>query len=753
MKVSNRCYSSALAPVIAFIVVFSILPFLFAAEPWIRNNDGSVTVDGKQYPSMQDYLISDEFVASGRRCGTLPPIPNLHGLAIPTDCGISLSNNLDLYLTGQIYEIPVVVHIIHKSDGRGNITDEAVLSQIEILNEDFGALVGTPGAPGSDGGIRFVLASVDPSGAATTGINRTENDNWFNDVGEFEYKTALGWDQTRYLNIYTNSASGYLGYAYLPQDMAGTVWDGVVIYYDAFGRNSLSFPYDQGRTATHEIGHYLGLYHTFEEGCASAVVPSCYSSGDLICDTPSEESDTYGCPVGQISCASLDPIHNYMDYTDDACMHKFTPEQGARMRCSLESYRLSLYTVGHARAPDRPGLLTPDGDTPGPAPTYTWNPSTGAGSYQLWVNDSTGNVINTVYTAAQTDCAGGTGVCSITPATHLAVGSARWWVRARNYNGSGDWSTSLDFRVTAGIPSAPVPVSPQGDTPGITPAYTWNASSGATSYQLWVNAGTGNAVNTVYTAAQTGCAGGTGTCSITPTTHLAPGPARWWVRAWNVNCFSDWSTPLDFRVTAGIPSAPVLISPQGDTPDTTPTYTWNASSGAITYQLWVNAVTGNAVNTVYTAVQTGCAEGTGTCSITPKTHLTAGSARWWVRASNGHGTGGWSAPLNFEVTAGIPSAPALVSPQGDTPDTTPPYTWNASSGATSYQLWVNDTSGNAINTVYTSEQTGCAGGTGTCSITPTTHLTAGSARWWVRASNGNGAGDWSAPLNFVVTVP
>ncbi|MBI4775317.1 MAG: PKD domain-containing protein [Deltaproteobacteria bacterium] len=330
----------------AAAVIFLLVSFSQAhARGWTIHQDGRLTVDGSTYAGFSHYFSSDAFKQSGRRCGTVSPSVRFEPDGGPSDCGANQSANLDDYAPAQIYEIPVVVHIIIRSDGVGNISDSRVQSQIDILNEDFMAILGTPGENGTISGVRFRLASVDPSGNPTSGITRTTNDNWFQDNDEYGFKSALGWDRSRYLNIYTNSAGGYLGYAYLPQSDAGSVWDGVVILYSAFGRDSGNPPYDQGRTTTHEVGHYLGLEHTFEGGCQTATPPGCYSSGDLICDTNSEQSPVFGCPSASVTCNSPDPIHNYMDYTDDTCMTNYTPEQARRLRCALENYRPVLYTV------------------------------------------------------------------------------------------------------------------------------------------------------------------------------------------------------------------------------------------------------------------------------------------------------------------------------------------------------------------------------------------------------------------------
>jgi hypothetical protein len=265
----------------------------------------------------------------------------------PSDCAYSSNNPLAVYAPTFVYDIPVVVHVIQHSNGDGYISPTMVQSQIDILNEDFLALTGTNGAPGTDCQVRFSLATTDPGGSSTTGITYSVDNNWFNDNGS--YWNSLGWDTDRYMNIYTNDASGYLGYVPdLPQGgIVGQSNDRIVVYWESFGRNSpYGAPYDQGRTATHEVGHYLGLYHTFDGGCAST--SGCNSNGDLICDTNPESGPNWDCPSNPSSCGSSDPVHNYMDYTDDLCMWEFTQEQARRMRCTLEFWRPDLWTVGAA---------------------------------------------------------------------------------------------------------------------------------------------------------------------------------------------------------------------------------------------------------------------------------------------------------------------------------------------------------------------------------------------------------------------
>jgi hypothetical protein len=240
------------------------------------------------------------------------------------------------------------VHVIRADNGvTGHITPELAQSQIDVLNEDYLALAGTNGANGTDVQIEFYLPTTDPWGNPTSGITYSDNTDWFNDTGD--YWNTLAWDPDRYLNIYTNLAGGHLGYVPdLPQGgIVGSNEDRVVILWSAFGSPGAGGPpYDLGRTATHEVGHYLGLYHTFQNGCQDPNVPICYVTGDYICDTNPDAEDTYGCPVGDTSCGGFPiPIENYMEYTDDDCMEEFTPEQARRLRCTLEHWRPDLFEL------------------------------------------------------------------------------------------------------------------------------------------------------------------------------------------------------------------------------------------------------------------------------------------------------------------------------------------------------------------------------------------------------------------------
>jgi hypothetical protein len=246
-------------------------------------------------------------------------------------CTSSLTNIQDEYWpTSLTYVLPVWFHVIYKSDGTGNISNARINAQIKVLNEDYGALAGSMGSPGYNTRIQFELA----------GITRTSNNAWFDTDDENSYKPALKKDTTKYINIYTTTASGYLGYAYFPQDSAGSWWDGIVLLHGAVGGRQNGFGiYDQGRTLVHEMGHYLGLYHTFQGGCQNS-----YTGGDLVVDTHAESEAHFTCSQTS-TCGSTDPIHNYMDYTDDLCLNRFSREQANRAVCSLVNYRPATYKI------------------------------------------------------------------------------------------------------------------------------------------------------------------------------------------------------------------------------------------------------------------------------------------------------------------------------------------------------------------------------------------------------------------------
>ncbi|RMG71443.1 MAG: T9SS C-terminal target domain-containing protein [Bacteroidetes bacterium] len=239
-----------------------------------------------------------------------------------------------------VIRIPVVVHVVYRT-ATENISDAQIQSQIDVLNEDFRRLnadADNTWPQAADAEIEFCLASVDPNGNATTGITRTsttvtshgtDNSVKFNSQGGKD-----AWPAGDYLNMWVcNIGGSILGYAQFPGGAAAT--DGVVMDYRYFGTiGTATAPFDLGRTATHEVGHWLNLRHIWGDGNCSV--------DDFVSDTPTSDAPNYGCAVGHVSCSSTDMVQNYMDYSDDGCMNLFTTGQKNRMR--------ALFAAGGARA-------------------------------------------------------------------------------------------------------------------------------------------------------------------------------------------------------------------------------------------------------------------------------------------------------------------------------------------------------------------------------------------------------------------
>jgi len=403
-------------------------------------------------------------------------------------------------------------------------------------------------------------------------------------------------------------------------------------------------------------------------------------------------------------------------------------------------------------SPGTATLVSPSETITDTTPTYTWNAVPESSWYCLWVNDSTGTKIKKWYSAVEAGCPNGTGTCSVIPTTEV-LGSSQWWIKSSNSAGYGPWSTGMNFTVP---PSGQTTLSsPSGMITDTTPTYTWNAVSGATWYQLYVNDALGNRIQQWYPAADLGCPDGTGTCSITPTLDVA-GSCQWWIQTYNRMGYGPWSTAGSFA--APNPEAPggaTPVSPSGTITDTTPTYTWSAVSRATWYQLYVNDPTGNKIQKWYAAADLGCPDGTGTCSVTPSTELALGLCQWWIRTYSRAGYGPWSGGKPFTIQTPLPpSATTQIWPSGKLTDTTPPYIWIAVAGTTWYQLHVNDSTGNKIQKWFRASEAGCETGTGTCAVKPTTALAAGSGQWWVQTYNGGGFGPWSLPgRSFTVSPP
>jgi hypothetical protein len=262
---------------------------------------------------------------------------------------------------GSIIYIPVVFHIIH-NNGLENISQAQIMNQIKIINEDFRRKEGTPGfntdPTSADVEIEFRLAQFDPNGNKSDGIIRVQS-TATTGANDANVKNLSFWDSNRYLNIWVvrdiDLGSGIpvgnivLGYAQFPWERSfRPTTDGVVVRADQIGVIGLGQVAQGGRTLTHEIGHWLGLFHTFQGGCAGGTSANCASAGDGICDTPPVAEASSGCQTTKNSCSNdvpdlIDQVRNYMDYSNGNCMNTFTNGQKARMFERLRDFRATLF--------------------------------------------------------------------------------------------------------------------------------------------------------------------------------------------------------------------------------------------------------------------------------------------------------------------------------------------------------------------------------------------------------------------------
>lgn len=315
--------------------------------------------------------------------------------------------------------------------------------------------------------------------------------------------------------------------------------------------------------------------------------------------------------------------------------------------------------------------------------------------------------------------------------------------------GTGLQHTPLSSFDVSSLPGKATLISPSGIITDSTPLYSWNAVAGATWYYLWVNDSSGNKIKKWYRSSEVGCGSGTGTCSITPSTTLVNGNGKWWIKTWNSVGHGPWSSAMSFSLgSSQLPAKATLVSPSGTISDDTPTYIWNAVSGASWYLLWVNDSTGNKIKQWYTHSDAGCSSGT--CSVTPPITLVNGNGSWWVQTWNNSGFGPWSSAMNYALQGNTLAKTTLISPAGTITDSTPTFTWNAVSGSTKYGLLVEGTAGDLIATWYSASEVNCGSGAGVCSFTPTTELPNGEMVWQVRTGNDNENGPWSNPINITL---
>jgi hypothetical protein len=262
-----------------------------------------------------EFVNQRAFVDSGLRCGSKM---NPEMMKEAERDFLSKLQGVE-QINPQARVIPVYFHVIGSTTNTsGGVTDQMISSQMSVLNNAY-----------ASAGISFNLVSVD----------RTVNNTWYTmgygSTAETQAKTALRKGGKESLNVYTaNIGGGLLGWATFPSSYASSPAKDGVVLLNASLPGGTAAPYNLGDTGTHEVGHWAGLYHTFQGGCSK--------TNDYVSDTPQEKSAAYGCPTNRDTCtrdAGLDPTKNFMDYTDDSCMDQFSAGQITRMNSQLATYR------------------------------------------------------------------------------------------------------------------------------------------------------------------------------------------------------------------------------------------------------------------------------------------------------------------------------------------------------------------------------------------------------------------------------
>jgi len=404
------------------------------------------------------------------------------------------------------YTIPVVVHIIHQN-GTENISDATVIQGIQDLNDAYENIGAYDPSTGVDVDIEFCLAMQDENGIFTTGINRVQNTltDLIMETQDTSMKNLIRWDPTKYLNIWlvkeitsTSMGSGVAGYAYFPSSH-GNPEDGIVVEARWFGSNT-----DDSKIHVHEVGHYLGLYHTFEGGCTNN---DCLADGDKICDTPPDASTApVNCGNSINTCTTDEddtsvnnpfrPVVNgglgeqddltidYMDYGYQTCQSAFTAGQKDRMIFMLTGARNSLLQSNGCQDPcTNPitAFFNVSATTVNAGTTVTFtNTTTGATTYEWQIN-------STSFSTSQD-----------TSYTFNTQGAYTITLIASNGDPSCTQAFSITIQVNCPV-SASFTSSNTNINPGDSITFT-NTSTGAISYE-WFLDGTsvGTAINLTYT--------------------------------------------------------------------------------------------------------------------------------------------------------------------------------------------------------------------------------------------------------------
>ena len=412
---------------------------------------------------------------------------------------------------------------------------------------------------------------------------------------------------------------------------------------------------------------------------------------------------------------------------------------------------LSGFVAFTLATPAAPVKTSPAGNITNAIPSFVFAASATATDYQIVMSNGVTGTLDTSawFTATSAGVPAGTGT-----GTHawwgsaLTVGNYMWAIQAQNPLGTGAISSFTAFSIVG--PSAPAQIAPSGNIIQSVPAFTFTAIPSATDYQIVFHDGATYTTSAWFTASSAGVGSGTGTGSYTWTgTPLTFGSYSWAITARSAVGAGTTSTYMPFTV---VPlAAPTPVGPSGTLVIASPTYSFGAVSGATDYQVVLSNSAGVFTTSAwFTASSAGVPSGTGTGTYAQPTPLPIDSYSWAVQARNATGPGVQSPFMAFSVVG--PNAPAQIGPSGNTPITTPVFTFTAVANATDYQVLLTSGATTTTSAWVTATSAGVPAGTGTGSITWGSDLALGNYTWTIRAQNTVGVGSFSPLMGFSLVV-
>ncbi len=645
-----------------------------------------------------------------------------------------ISNHQD-QKTAAVITVPVVVHVVYNGSAQ-NISDARIIEQINVLNKDYSRTNADAGNTPSvwqsiaaNTQVQFCLAQRDPSGNATSGIVRkSTTTSSFSTNNNVKHNSTGGddaWPAASYLNLWVcNLGGGLLGYSTFPGGSASV--DGVVVLYSSVGGPNApgtANPYHLGRTATHEVGHWLNLFHIWGDDGTSC------SGTDNVSDTPNQADENYGCPTfPNVSCSNGpngDMFMNYMDYTDDGCMNMFTVGQASRMQATLTGTRSSIQTSLGCTPPGStcsvPSGLSASSITSSSA-TLNWTAVSGAVSYNVQYRQTGTSTWTSTTSSTNSKAVSGLNASTQYEFQVSTVCSGS----SSAFSGSATFTTSAPpCNATTGMNTTNVADN--------SATFNWNAVSGALSYNVqYRKTGT-----STWTSANT-------TATFYNVSGLTAGTGyEWQVQTVCSGGNSSFTSSTTFTTTGVAPcNTPTGTSTTSIT-TTSATFNWGAVAGAVSYAVQYRVVgtstwtTGTSASTTFNA-----------------TGLTAATAyEWQVGTVCSGSSSSYTASVNFTT-----SSISYCTSRGN--NTTYEYINKVTLGS------INNTSGNNSGYGnYTAQSTNLAGGTSnTIGLTPGFASSSYREYWnvWIDY-NHNGVftdagervaqGNSTAALNLSFTVP